>query len=283
MPTSIASASRSSKPTHDRGVELSRSRFPTGRCTSARSGALPYSRCGSSTSTSAARRPRLPPGKIGVVTMHGPGVFSGYVTGAPMRRSWSQGGSTAATWVASMRTGTLDHGRAKDLIIRSGHNIDPLGVEEVLRPPRRRDGGPGRRARCLRRELPVAYVQLRPAPRPAGRARAVGGRRTPERARAVADLHRRRHSADRAWARSSSRRCAPTRPNGRPPDAGAHPPGRKLRGRGRVGPHPQRHLADSAAQWPGHRSRARDAAGQGQARSAHAAKQRRLGGTCDQP
>jgi len=104
-----------------------------------------------------------PPGKIGVVTMHGPGVFSGYVTGSPDAPFVEPG------WVNSGDLGRIDSngylwitGRAKDLVIRGGHNIDPLGVEEVLYDHPAVElaalvGEPDAYAG----ELPVAYVQLK--------------------------------------------------------------------------------------------------------------------------
>ena len=104
-----------------------------------------------------------PPGKIGVVTMHGPGVFSGYVTGSPDAPFVEPG------WVNSGDLGRVDSngylwitGRAKDLVIRGGHNIDPLGVEEVLYDHPAVElaalvGEPDAYAG----ELPVAYVQLK--------------------------------------------------------------------------------------------------------------------------
>jgi fatty-acyl-CoA synthase len=71
-----------------------------------------------------------PPGKIGVVTMQGPGVFAGYVTGAPDAPFVEPG------WVNSGDLGRIDAngylwitGRAKDLIIRGGHNIYPAHIE----------------------------------------------------------------------------------------------------------------------------------------------------------
>jgi fatty-acyl-CoA synthase len=103
------------------------------------------------------------PGKIGVVTMHGPGVFRGYATGSPDAPFVEPG------WVNSGDLGRVDAngylwitGRAKDLIIRGGHNIDPLGVEEVLYEHPAVEvvalvGEPDAYAG----ELPVAYVQLK--------------------------------------------------------------------------------------------------------------------------
>ena len=103
--------------------------------------------------------------EIGVVAMAGPGVFDGYINDAH-----NDGAFVEPGWVNSGDLGRLDEdgylwitGRAKDLIIRGGHNIDPAGVEEVLyQHPAvevaalvgQPDGYAG--------ELPLAYVQLRP-------------------------------------------------------------------------------------------------------------------------
>ncbi|HTL26529.1 MAG TPA: AMP-binding protein, partial [Burkholderiales bacterium] len=72
--------------------------------------------------------------EIGVVAMAGPGVFSGYLS-----ESHNRGAFVEPGWVNSGDLGRLDEdgylwitGRAKDLIIRGGHNIDPLPVEEIL-------------------------------------------------------------------------------------------------------------------------------------------------------
>jgi fatty-acyl-CoA synthase len=105
-----------------------------------------------------------PPGKIGVVAMHGPGVFSGYVTGSP------DAPFVAPGWVNSGDLGRIDAngylwitGRAKDLIIRGGHNIDPLGVEEVLyEHPAVVFAALVGEPDAYAGELPVAYVQLKP-------------------------------------------------------------------------------------------------------------------------
>jgi len=103
-------------------------------------------------------------GKIGVVTMAGPGVFSGYVTGA------SDAPFVEPGWVNSGDLGRVDSngylwitGRAKDLIIRGGHNIDPLGVEEVLYShPAVETAALVGEPDAYAGELPVAYVQLKP-------------------------------------------------------------------------------------------------------------------------
>jgi fatty-acyl-CoA synthase len=125
------------------------------------------------------------PGKIGVVTMHGPGVFSGYMTGSPDAPFVEPG------WVNSGDLGRIDAngylwitGRAKDLIIRGGHNIDPLGVEEVLYDhPAVEVAALVGEPDAYAGELPVAYVQLKPGAKaePAEIIRWVA-ERTPERA-----------------------------------------------------------------------------------------------------
>ena len=104
-------------------------------------------------------------GEIGVIAMAGPGVFSGYLNDVHNKNAFVEPG-----WVNSGDLGRLDAegylwitGRAKDLIIRGGHNIDPMPIEEVFyqhpavalaavvgQPDARVD------------ELPLAYVQLKP-------------------------------------------------------------------------------------------------------------------------
>jgi fatty-acyl-CoA synthase len=105
-----------------------------------------------------------PPDKIGVVAMAGPGVFSGYATGAPDAPFVEPG------WVNSGDLGRVDAngylwitGRAKDLIIRGGHNIDPTGIEEVLyEHPDVALAAVVGEPDAYAGELPVAYVQLKP-------------------------------------------------------------------------------------------------------------------------
>jgi fatty-acyl-CoA synthase len=103
--------------------------------------------------------------EIGVVAMAGPGVFSGYLSETHNRGAFVEPG-----WVNSGDLGRLDDegylwltGRAKDLIIRGGHNIDPLAIEEVF------FGHPAVALAAVvgqpdayAGELPVAFVQRKP-------------------------------------------------------------------------------------------------------------------------
>jgi fatty-acyl-CoA synthase len=80
------------------------------------------------------------PGETGVLMISGPAVFAGYVTdpgtGSPRV---SRGDVVHDGWLNTGDLGTVDAdgfvyltGRAKDLIIRGGHNIDPRVIEEGL-------------------------------------------------------------------------------------------------------------------------------------------------------
>jgi fatty-acyl-CoA synthase len=107
------------------------------------------------------------PGEVGVLVIGGPTVFAGYVTdpatGGPRV---SRDGAVHGGWLNTGDLGRVDRegfvyltGRAKDLIIRGGHNIDPRVIEDgLLRHPAVRAaaavGRPDRHAG----EVPVAYV-----------------------------------------------------------------------------------------------------------------------------
>jgi len=103
--------------------------------------------------------------QIGVVAMAGPGVFSGYVSDTHNRGAFVEPG-----WVNSGDLGRLDEdgylwitGRAKDLIIRGGHNIDPLAIEEVFfQHPAVALAAVVGQPDAYAGELPVAFVQLKP-------------------------------------------------------------------------------------------------------------------------
>ena len=107
------------------------------------------------------------PGETGVLVIGGPAVFAGYVTdpalGGPRV---SRDGIVRDGWLDTGDLGMVNAGgfvyltgRAKDLIIRGGHNIDPRVIEDaLLRHPAVRAavavGRPDRHSG----EVPVVYV-----------------------------------------------------------------------------------------------------------------------------
>jgi fatty-acyl-CoA synthase len=100
-----------------------------------------------------------------VVAMSGPGVFGGYLSDSHNREAF-----VAPGWVNSGDLGRLDAegylwitGRAKDLIIRGGHNIDPMAIEEVFfRHPAVAQASVVGQPDVYAGELPIAFVQLKP-------------------------------------------------------------------------------------------------------------------------
>jgi fatty-acyl-CoA synthase len=107
------------------------------------------------------------PGETGVLVIGGPAVFAGYVTdpalGGPRV---SRDGVVRDGWLDTGDLGQVDAGgfvyltgRAKDLIIRGGHNIDPRVIEDALlaHPAVRAAAAVGRPDRHSG-EVPVAYV-----------------------------------------------------------------------------------------------------------------------------
>ena len=107
----------------------------------------------------------LPAGDKGMVLYKGPNLFSGYLDAAETARSFTPDG-----WLITGDMGFIDEqgrlnlsGRAKDLIIRGGHNIDPKVIEDALGAHPAVDlcaavGAPDAYAG----ELPVAFATLKP-------------------------------------------------------------------------------------------------------------------------
>ena len=107
------------------------------------------------------------PGQTGVLVIGGPAVFAGYVTdpglGGPRV---SRDGIVHDGWLDTGDLGMVDAGgfvyltgRAKDLIIRGGHNIDPRVIEDaLLRHPGVRAAAAVGRPDRHSGEVPVAYV-----------------------------------------------------------------------------------------------------------------------------
>lgn len=105
------------------------------------------------------------PDEIGHMVMGGPHVFPGYLQDEYNNTLWIADG-----WLNTGDLGRTDAdsylwitGRAKDLIIRGGHNIDPAIIEDVLHthPAVALAAAVGKPDRYAG-EIPVAYVQLKP-------------------------------------------------------------------------------------------------------------------------
>jgi fatty-acyl-CoA synthase len=104
-------------------------------------------------------------GEIGHVLMRGPQVTPGYLDPRHDR-----GAMLADRWLDSGDLGRIDAdgyiwltGRSKDLIIRGGHNIDPVMIEEALnRHPAVETAAAVGLPDTYAGELPMVFVQLRP-------------------------------------------------------------------------------------------------------------------------
>jgi fatty-acyl-CoA synthase len=132
------------------------------------------------------------PDEIGVVVMAGPGVFRGYLNAVH-----NEGAFVDGDWVNSGDLGRLDKdgylwitGRAKDLVIRGGHNIDPAPIEEIMfQHPSVGFAAMVGQPDAYAGELPVGYVQLKPgATVQPGELEAWVRERTPERAAAPVQI-----------------------------------------------------------------------------------------------
>jgi fatty-acyl-CoA synthase len=124
--------------------------------------------------------------EIGVVIMAGPGVFGGY-----LNKEHNKGAFVDGNWVNSGDLGRLDAegylwitGRAKDLVIRGGHNIDPAPIEEIMfQHPAVGFAAVVGQPDAYAGELPVGYVQLKPGAKvEPGELETWVRERTPERA-----------------------------------------------------------------------------------------------------
>ena len=133
---------------------------------------LPYQRVQHpSTSSQTAAGRTLPPGAVGVLAISGPTVFPGYVTGRDEDGHVLDGmGKLVDGWLDTGDLARIDEdgfvyltGRAKDLIIRGGHNIDPAIIEDaLLAHPQVTAAAAVGRPDVHAGEVPVAYVTLAP-------------------------------------------------------------------------------------------------------------------------
>jgi fatty-acyl-CoA synthase len=136
----------------------------------------------------------LPPGETGTIVLRGPNVFAGYVgLGASGERVLDAEGKLRDGWLDTGDLGSVDAdgfirlaGRAKDLIIRGGHNIDPATIEDaLLAHPAVAAAAAVGRPDAHAGEVPVAFVALTPgAEVSAADLQAWAATRVPERAAA---------------------------------------------------------------------------------------------------
>lgn len=113
----------------------------------------------------------MPAGETGVLAISGPAVFPGYVTGRDENGHVLDGmGKLNDGWLDTWDLARLDAdgfiylaGRAKDLIIRGGHNIDPAVIQDaLLTHPQVTAAGAVGRPDARSGEVPAAYVTLAP-------------------------------------------------------------------------------------------------------------------------
>ncbi|MEX1032982.1 MAG: acyl-CoA synthetase [Cellvibrionaceae bacterium] len=101
----------------------------------------------------------------GVLIARGPHIFKGYLDPDDNAKAWVDG-----DWFNTGDVAFIDAdgfitltGRAKDLIIRGGHNIDPVIIEEpLLTHPAVAQVVAVGQPDTYAGELPIAYVQLKP-------------------------------------------------------------------------------------------------------------------------
>jgi fatty-acyl-CoA synthase len=110
------------------------------------------------------------PGERGALVASGAALAPGYVddrfnagffvTGMPDNARWANTGDLGAM---DVHGNVWIFGRAKDVIIRGGHNIDPKLIEDVLiRHPAVQIAAAIGQPDAAKGEMPIAYVQLKP-------------------------------------------------------------------------------------------------------------------------
>ncbi|OAN42023.1 acyl-CoA synthetase [Mycolicibacterium iranicum] len=112
----------------------------------------------------------LPAGRVGTLTISGPTVFPGYVVARTDDGHVLDGrGALRDGWLDTGDLASVDDegfvylaGRAKDLIIRGGHNIDPALIEDaLLAHPDVTSAAAVARPDVHSGEVPVAFVAVR--------------------------------------------------------------------------------------------------------------------------
>lgn len=106
--------------------------------------------------------------EAGIIAINGPNVFSGYLDVRQNEDLWIE--IDGERWLNTGDLGRQDHngyfwlsGRKKELIIRSGHNIDPKIIEDALhKHPAVALAAAIGRPDAYAGEIPVVYVQSQP-------------------------------------------------------------------------------------------------------------------------
>jgi fatty-acyl-CoA synthase len=110
----------------------------------------------------------LPAGEVGTIVLRGPNVFAGYLVRGESGTELRADGKVRDGWLDTGDLGGVDEdgfialaGRAKDLIIRGGHNIDPATIEDaLLEHPAVEAATAVGRPDVHSGEVPVAFVVL---------------------------------------------------------------------------------------------------------------------------
>ena len=150
----------------------------------------------------------LPENEIGTLVLRGPNIFAGYLARGSSGPEFRAEGKIKDGWLDTGDLASVDAegfirlaGRAKDLIIRGGHNIDPATIEDALlaHPDVTAAAAVGRPDPHAG-EVPVAFVTIT-----SGTARSA---------------HRAQPLGDRQRARASGGTQARRDPRGTPADLG---------------------------------------------------------------
>ena len=144
---------------------------------------------------------RMKPNEIGKVLVRGPQLFAGYLNEAHNHGAWVEPALDDANrerWFDTGDLGRIDEdgyvwltGRAKDIIIRSAHNLDPVMIEESLyRHPAVESVAAVGRPDVYAGELPVVFVQLKAGAQvEAAELQEFARANIPERAAAPVEVH----------------------------------------------------------------------------------------------
>lgn len=102
------------------------------------------------------------PGMRGELRVRGPNVIPGYRTAVGLTPTTENGWLRTGDLAEVRESGELQlFGRCKDVIIRSGHNIDPYAIEDAaLRHPQVRDAGAVGMPDAYAGEVPVLFAAL---------------------------------------------------------------------------------------------------------------------------